>query len=142
MYEVGRICVKIAGRDAGLRCVVVDVLDKQMVLIDGQTRRRKCNVKHLEPLKETIKIKKNASHSDVVSEFKKLKLEIKETKPKKAAERPKKQKKQKIKPVKENFKAIEKPVKAEKKEEKTESKTEKAKTKIEKPVAKKEVKKE
>lgn len=104
MYEVGRLCVKIAGRDAGLRCVVIDVVDEKTVLIDGQTRRRNCNVKHLEPLKETIKLKKGASHSDVVAEFKKLNLEVVETKPKKATQRPKKQKKQKEKPVKKDLK--------------------------------------
>ena len=93
LFEVGRLCVKIAGRDAGLRCVIVDVVNENIVLIDGQTRRRKCNKKHLEPLKETIKVKKNASHAEVVSEFKKLKLEIIETKAKKPSEKPKKAKK-------------------------------------------------
>jgi len=43
----GRICVKTAGRDAGLKCVIVDVLDDKFVLIDGETRRRKCNILHL-----------------------------------------------------------------------------------------------
>lgn len=78
--EIGRVCVKVAGRDAGLKCVVVDVLDKSMVLIDGQTRRRKCNVSHLEPLAQTLDIDKNASHDEVVSAFKKLGVEIVERK--------------------------------------------------------------
>jgi large subunit ribosomal protein L14e len=82
MMEVGRLCVKLAGRDAGKKCVIVDVLDSVFVLIDGETRRRKCNLKHLEPLKETIDIKKSASHEAVVSAFKELGIEIKETKPK------------------------------------------------------------
>ena len=60
MIEIGRICVKIAGRDAGLKCVIVDILDDKSVLIDGETRRRKCNVLHLEPSKEVIKIKIDA----------------------------------------------------------------------------------
>jgi ribosomal protein L14E/L6E/L27E len=58
-------------------------------MIDGETRRRKCNIRHLEPLKETIKVSKNAAHSSVVSEFKKLGIEIKETKPKKPVEKQK-----------------------------------------------------
>ncbi len=82
MVEVGRVCVKIAGRDAGLKCVVVDVLNKSTVLIDGQTRRRKCNVAHLEPLQQTLKIDKNASHDKVVSAFKELDVVIVERKSK------------------------------------------------------------
>jgi large subunit ribosomal protein L14e len=62
MIEIGRLCVKTAGRDAGLKCIIVDILDDKFVLIDGETRRRKCNILHLEPLKDVIKIKKNASH--------------------------------------------------------------------------------
>ncbi len=52
MTEVGTVCLKIAGRDAGMKAVVVEKLDKEFVLIDGQVRRRKCNIKHLEPLTE------------------------------------------------------------------------------------------
>src|SRR3989304_3433103 len=82
MIEIGRVCVKIAGRDAGLKCVVVDVLNKSTVLIDGQTRRRKCNVAHLEPLQQTLKIDKGASHEKVVSAFKELDVVIVERKTK------------------------------------------------------------
>lgn len=121
MIEVGRICVKIAGRDAGLKCVIVEVLDKNYVMIDGQTRRRKCNVLHLEPLDEVVKIKAKASHTDVASEFKKLDIEIRETKPKKAAERPKKVRKKKKK-VEKPEELTKKVSKAEKKEEKPEAK--------------------
>ena len=93
MIEIGRLCLKIAGRDAGLKCIIVDVLDDKFVLIDGETRRRKCNILHLEPLKDTIKIKKKASHEDVKKEFEKLGLKSRETKPKKKGERPMKRRK-------------------------------------------------
>jgi len=66
MLEIGRVCVKLAGRDAGKTAVIVDVLSEPFVLIDGEVRRRKCNIKHLEPLERTIEIKKNASHADVL----------------------------------------------------------------------------
>ena len=89
MIEIGRLCVKIAGRDAGKKCVIVDILDERLVLIDGETRRRKCNVLHLEPLDNVIKIKKNASHEDVGKELEKLGLKIRETKPKAAKEKQK-----------------------------------------------------
>ncbi|MEM4282227.1 MAG: 50S ribosomal protein L14e [Candidatus Woesearchaeota archaeon] len=70
MFEIGRICVKIAGRDAGKACAVVDVINERMVLIDGATRRRKCNIAHLEPLDKKIDIKKGASHEEVVAALK------------------------------------------------------------------------
>jgi large subunit ribosomal protein L14e len=72
MIDVGRICVKIAGRDAGLKCVVVEVLDNNFVLIDGETRRRKCNILHLEPLDKTVELKKGASHAEVEKAFERL----------------------------------------------------------------------
>lgn len=93
MIEIGRICVKTAGRDAGLKCVIVDVLDNKFVLIDGETRRRKCNILHLEPLKDTVKIKKNSSHESVKKEFEKLGLKLRETKPKQKTEKPRKKRK-------------------------------------------------
>jgi large subunit ribosomal protein L14e len=85
MMDIGRLCVKIAGRDAGKKCVIVDIIDEKFVLVDGETRRRKCNLKHLEPLNETLKIKKGAAHPAIVEEFKKMGSTIVETKPRKAA---------------------------------------------------------
>lgn len=82
MIEIGRVCVKIAGRDAGLKCVVVEDLGKSLVLIDGQTRRRKCNVAHLEPLAQKLDISKGASHDQVVKAFKAIEVEIVERKSK------------------------------------------------------------
>lgn len=88
--EVGQLCVKTAGRDAKGKCVIVDVIDSNYVLVDGNVRRRKCNVKHLEPLHDKIDIKKNAPHEDVVSAFKKLGIELREKKPKEQKPKPKK----------------------------------------------------
>ncbi|VVB80889.1 50S ribosomal protein L14e [uncultured archaeon] len=82
MFGIGRICVKIAGRDAGMKCVVVDVLDKNFVLIDGQTRRRKCNMSHLEPLAQKISIEKGASHEHIVAALKDVGIEVVERKTK------------------------------------------------------------
>lgn len=124
MIEIGRLCVKIAGRDAKGKCIVVDIIDKNNVLVDGQVRRKKCSIKHLFPLKETIKIKKGASHADIVKEFKKLNIAIKESKAKKTAPRPRKQKKakkaveekkpEKLKETKETKPKAKKPEKAKK----------------------------
>jgi large subunit ribosomal protein L14e len=86
MYEVGRLCIKLTGRDARKKGVIVDILDDIYVLIDGQTRRRKCNIKHLEPLDKVLKIKKGAKHSEVVSALKKEGINVLERKPKQRAE--------------------------------------------------------
>ena len=109
MYEIGRLCVKIAGRDAGKKCVVVDILKDNYVMIDGATRRKKCNTTHLVPLDKIINIKKKATHADVAKEFKKLKIAVLNTKPKKSSARPKKSKKSS------KAKETKKPVKKEKK---------------------------
>jgi len=56
--EVGRICVKIAGREAGEKCVIVEVIDDKFVEVVGTTmKNRKCNKKHLEPVEQTMEIK-------------------------------------------------------------------------------------
>ncbi len=96
MYDIGRLCVKIAGRDAGKKCVIVDV-EGRMALIDGQTRRRKCNLSHLEPLDEVVKIKKGASNAEVAKALSALKIEVRATKPKKTPARPRKVRKSSLK---------------------------------------------
>jgi large subunit ribosomal protein L14e len=68
--EVGRICVKLNGRETGQKCVIVDVIDKNFVLVTGPkklsgVRRRRTNVKHLEPTEDTVDLKKGASDEDV-----------------------------------------------------------------------------
>ncbi len=68
--EVGRICVKLSGREAGRKCVVVDVVDKSFVFITGPkkvtgVRRRRVNINHVEPLQATVEIKRDASDEEV-----------------------------------------------------------------------------
>ena len=84
MLEIGKIVMKIAGRDSGKTGVVIDILDDTYVLLDGEVRRRKCNILHLEPLAKSVQIKKNASHSDVLKA-----LGIKEEKKKTAKKKDK-----------------------------------------------------
>lgn len=124
MNEIGRLCVKTAGRDSNKVCVIVDVVDEHTVLIDGQTRRRKCNIRHLEPLQKVIKLGKGASHTEVKKAFAELNIEVQETKPKKAEQRLKKAKAKKASEEKE-----EKP----KKEKKAKAKTEKTEKEDKKP---------
>jgi len=70
LFEVGRICVKTLGREAGRKCVIVDIIDKNFVLVTGPkdvsgVRRRRSNIKHLEPTPERIDISRGASDDDV-----------------------------------------------------------------------------
>lgn len=88
MFDVGRLCMKVAGRDAGKYCVVVEVLDDHHVLVDGETRRRKVNVMHVEPLNKTIELERGASHDDVKKALEASGLKVRETKPKEKGARP------------------------------------------------------
>jgi len=56
LIEVGRVCIKKFGRDAGSRAVITKVIDKNFVNIITAERpkERRCNVKHLEFLGEKI----------------------------------------------------------------------------------------
>jgi large subunit ribosomal protein L14e len=75
VYDIGRICVKTMGREAGKYCVIVDVIDKNYVLIDGlKVRRRRANFNHVEPTSDIIEIKKGADHDTIEAAIKKAKL--------------------------------------------------------------------
>ncbi len=94
--KIGQLCIKLAGRDANQKCIVVDVIDKNYVLIDGNVRRKKCNIKHVYPLKQVFKIKKGASTSEVQTALKTAGLEIiKKSSPRTKKEKPAKKRKQK-----------------------------------------------
>jgi len=84
MIEIGRVCVKIAGRDAGLKCVIVEIIDDTFVRIDGQTRARKCNIRHLEPLGLKLELGRGATHEAVLKALKKEGVEIAEPEKKRA----------------------------------------------------------
>jgi large subunit ribosomal protein L14e len=101
MFEIGKVCIKIAGRDAGKVAIIVDVVDDKTVLIDGNVRRRKCNVTHLEPLDGSVKIKKGASTADVHKAMSSSKIKVIEKKKvKRSAKKAKKEEKPKKKPAK------------------------------------------
>ncbi len=93
MIEIGRLCVKIAGRDAGKRGIIIDILDGRYVLIDGETRRRKVNILHIEPLNQKIEIKSNASHEEISNALKELGIVALNTKPKPKTQKPAKKRK-------------------------------------------------
>lgn len=68
--EVGRVCVKLSGREAGRKCVIVDLVDKTFVLVTGPksvtgVKRRRANTNHVEPLAEKLEIKRGASDEEI-----------------------------------------------------------------------------
>jgi large subunit ribosomal protein L14e len=73
--EVGRICVKLVGREAGRKCVIVDLADKSFVLVTGPksvtgVRRRRANIGHVEPIQDKIDIKRGASDEEIAEALK------------------------------------------------------------------------
>jgi len=121
MIEVGRVCVKIAGREADKPCVIVEKIDDNFVLIDGLVRRKKCNIKHLEFTTKIVKVSKSSSSQDVLNELVGLGLLSKEEADK-FGKKEKKEKKSE-KPVKQR---IVKKEEVKEKKEKKESKPKKA----------------
>ena len=82
VYDIGRVCIKLMGREAGHYCVIVDVIDKNYLLIDGlKVRRRRVNYKHIEATSDMVEIKKGADHSAVEAAIKKAKLDKKMSEP-------------------------------------------------------------
>ncbi len=76
--EVGRICVKTVGREASKKCVIVDVIDKNFVLVTGPmdisgVRRRRTNVAHIEPTADQIDLKKGSTDDEVKKALEKAK---------------------------------------------------------------------
>ncbi|MFH1236779.1 MAG: hypothetical protein V1648_00025 [Candidatus Aenigmatarchaeota archaeon] len=77
MFEIGRICMKTAGREAGKYCVVVaKEKDKEFLLITGpkaatHVRRRKCNCHHLEATPYKVEIAENATDEEIMKAYEK-----------------------------------------------------------------------
>lgn len=73
--EVGRICVKLTGREAGRKCVIVDLIDKSFIQVTGPKtvtgiKRRRTNTNHIEPLEDKITIKRGASDEEIAEALK------------------------------------------------------------------------
>ena len=90
--EVGRMCIKLAGRESGKKCVIVDVMDKSFVLVTGPrkstgVKRRRANVNHLRPLQEKIDIPRGASDQEIAATLESA-GELKEAIPEEKTEAP------------------------------------------------------
>jgi len=82
--NVGRVCIKTVGREAGKYAAVVKKLSDEkskdsFVLITGpklltDVKRRRCNVDHLEPTQHILEIKEDATDEEVIEAYKKAGL--------------------------------------------------------------------
>ena len=69
--QIGRICVKTQGREKGLKCIIADIIDKNFLLVTGPptisgVKRRRVNVKHIQPLDYMIGINRGMSDEEIV----------------------------------------------------------------------------
>jgi len=79
VLNVGRVCMKISGREASKYCVILKKIDKAFVLVTGPklltgVKRRRCNIEHLEALTHFLQIKENASDEEVLDSYEKAGL--------------------------------------------------------------------
>jgi len=58
--------MKIQGREKGNKCVIIDVIDRNFVVVTGpEVKRRRVNMDHLMPLDLTVDIQRNATDEEV-----------------------------------------------------------------------------
>lgn len=135
MLNSGRVCVKTAGREAGSVCVVLERVNDFQVVIEGMVKKRKCNVKHLEPLPKTVKVTKSSSKKEVLDSLTSLGLISKEESEKFLNKKPKEVKGKPSKKVKE--KKAKKIKKKEVKKKEVKKEPEKKKAPVKKKASKK-----
>ncbi len=78
--EIGRVCVKTVGRETGQKCVIVDLMNKNFVLVTGPSsltgvKRRRVNLKHIEPTEFKVDIDRGCEDKAVLKAIKSSKLE-------------------------------------------------------------------
>ena len=115
--KIGQLCLKIAGRDGNNWCAIVDKIDDNYVLIDGNVRRKKCNIKHLEATEKILKIKKRASTDEIKKALEQEGIKVIKRGEKKAI-KTKLTKKRKIPAEKKEAKEVKKEIKKETKKPK------------------------
>lgn len=75
VYDIGRVCIKTRGREANYRCVVLNIIDKNNVLVEGlKVKRRACNIKHLAPTKDKLEISKEEKSENLKKAIEKAKM--------------------------------------------------------------------
>ncbi len=87
VLEIGRVCLKIAGREAGKYCIVIKPAgkskeEKSFVFVTGPrlltgVKRRKCNIDHLKATEYKLEISDNAIDEQVIAAYEKAGLIVK-----------------------------------------------------------------
>lgn len=70
--EPGRLVVKTAGREAGKIAVIIEKINNNFVLVDGQVKRRACNISHLATLDKIINVTNSSTKAEIEKELEKL----------------------------------------------------------------------
>jgi len=72
--EIGQVCIKTKGREAGRTIVVLSKPKAGKVLVDGtKVKRKQCNMLHLFPINKIAKVSEEENHEGVVKALKALK---------------------------------------------------------------------
>jgi large subunit ribosomal protein L14e len=69
--DIGRVCLKLQGREKGKKCVIVDVIDRNFVVVAGPgVKRRRVNMDHILALNETVNVQRDASDAEIAGALK------------------------------------------------------------------------
>lgn len=92
VMDVGRVCYKTLGRNAGEKIVIVGSAKGNDVIVKGEGKLlQKCNIRHLFPTKETVKVKE-VSEKELEERKKAVKKKEKKTEEGKVEKEEKKKK--------------------------------------------------
>lgn len=77
--EVGRVCIKTVGREAGKYCVILKKINDSFLIVTGPklltgVKRRRANINHLQSTKHILEIKEDVSDEEVLVAFDKAGL--------------------------------------------------------------------
>lgn len=73
LIEIGRVCLKLAGRKAGIKVVIVDFNQKGEPIVEGlRMKRKRANPLHLFPTTKKISISKGTGSEEVISKLKQV----------------------------------------------------------------------
>ncbi len=86
LLEVGRVCIKKYGRDAGSKAVITGVMGNGFVKVitTKRSRERQCNPSHLEFLADKVDVKDKAAIDKVLGVKPKVTRQSSEQSPQKA----------------------------------------------------------
>ena len=69
--DIGRVCMKLQGREKGKKCVILDVIDRNFVVVAGPgVKRRRVNMDHILALDEIVNVQRDASDAEIAGALK------------------------------------------------------------------------